>query len=371
MWGNDRDIDGEPFIEKYKRGEIVWHKPSRRIYLDHGYFIYKGRKAGFSSASGKTMNKAHMWYYTYGNKQQKLPHHKGTFEVLNGAMEKIGQKYGPIAWRAEDDLAYYEMKKKFFELLDEGCETIVLSSPMPIYSHFEEFDSGFRNVFAYAAEWEAAHPGKKVKIIMAPPMGHFAPMRQAFVEMLRDRLDTLPKNSSVSVAVTVHGMPWKKFHWEAWLELAPAYRDKLAEDVRELLKSYTFSKTNVVVCQDEFADPIWDPKEEFLGTHKAYLNAVREGYDAVIGLPIEFLVENSDTLFHHAHKNYHGFEGYNIYEPIDYPDWSVPYTREFQIGKTKVIYNGVPVGKYQKYVIDAVYQSFDAILSQSPELQKK
>ncbi len=32
-------------------------------------------------------------------------------------------------------------------------------------------------------------------------------------------------------------------------------------------------------------------------------------------------------------------------------------------GKTRIIYNGVPVGKYQKYVIDALYQSLDSILS--------
>jgi hypothetical protein len=33
-------------------------------------------------------------------------------------------------------------------------------------------------------------------------------------------------------------------------------------------------------------------------------------------------------------------------------------------GKTKVIYNGVPVGKYKNYVIDALYQSIDSVLAQ-------
>jgi hypothetical protein len=181
--------------------------------------------------------------------------------------------------------------------------------------------------------------------------------------MLKDRLDTLPKGSSVTIAVTVHGMPWDHFSWEAWLELAPQYRDKLVEDVKVLLSSYAFGKTNIVVCQDEFADPVWDPKEKYLSTNRAYLQAIKEGYDYVIGLPIEFFAENSDTLFHHALKNYHGFEGYDVYEQIDYPDWSIPYTREFQQGKTRVVYNGVPVGKYQKHVIEAFYQSLDSVLS--------
>jgi hypothetical protein len=41
----------------------------------------------------------------------------------------------------------------------------------------------------------------------------------------------------------------------------------------------------------------------------------------------------------------------------------VPYTREFVQGKTRVVYNGVPVGKYQKYVIEAFYQSIASVLA--------
>jgi len=42
-------------------------------------------------------------------------------------------------------------------------------------------------------------------------MGDFKPLRQAFLEMLKDRLDTLPQGCNVTVAVTVHGMPWDYF----------------------------------------------------------------------------------------------------------------------------------------------------------------
>lgn len=361
--GNDCDLDGEPYIEKYKRGEIIWQPPSKRIYLDHGYFLYKGRKGGMPSLTGKTINKARIWYYDKGIKQKKLPHWQGTFEVINGARDKILQKYPDVMWRAETSLLYYRMKQRLYELLDAGCETIVLVAPMAIYSHFEEFNSSFRHCMEYIHEWQHAHGGKKVKVIMAPPMGHFQPMRQAFLDMLKDRLDTIPAGSKVTVAVTVHGMPWDHFPWEAWLELAPPYRDKVLEEVNTLLQQYSFSAKKVVLCQDEFADPIWDPKEKYLSTNRAYLTAVKEGYDYVIGLPIEFFAENSDTLFHHALKNYHGFKDYNVYDPIDYPDWSVPYTREFVEGKTHVIYNGVPVGKYQHHVIEALYQAIDSVLS--------
>jgi len=256
------------------------------------------------------------------------------------------------------------MKAKLWELLDAGCETIVLSAPMAIYSHFEEFNSSFYHSMEYIEEWEKNHPGKKIKVIMAPPMGEFKPMRQAFLEMLKDRLDTLPEGADVKVAVTVHGMPWDHFKWEAWLELAPTYRDKLHDEVKELLKNYNFGRTQTVICQDEFADPVWDKEKKYLSTNQAYWDGTNDGYDYVIGLPIEFFCENSDTLFHHALKNYHGFDEYNAYDMIDYPDWSVPYVQTMTQGKTKVIYNGVPVGKYKPYVIDALYESIDSVMAQ-------
>lgn len=362
-FGNERDFDGFPYIEKYKEGLVVWQPPSGRIYLDNGYFLYKGRKGGEPSLAGKLSCKSNHYYYGNGVVQKKLPHWEETFKVINSAFDRLGKKYDNIEFRSETNLFHYESRQKLFELLNAGCDTIVLAAPMGIYSHFEEFDGGFRHSFEHIEEWERLNPGKKIKVIMAPQMGDFQPLRQAFLDMLKDRFDTLPEGADVTVAVTVHGMPWDYFDYEAWLKLAPAYRDKLHEEVKELLKQYKFGRTNAVICQDEFADPIWDPNEKYLGTNRAYWTAIKDGYDYVIGLPIEFFAENSDTLMHHALKNYQNFDQYNIEEPIDYPDWSVPYTREFVQGKTRVIYNGVPVGKYQKHVIEALYQSIDSVLS--------
>jgi protoheme ferro-lyase len=334
------------------------------IYRDHGYFLFKGHQGGMPSLTGKTINKSRIWYYDKGIQQKKLPHWEGMFQIINAALTKIQQTHEQIEWRAASSLYYHEMKQKLHELLDQGCTTIVLAAPMAVYSHFEEFNSSFYHSFEYIQEWEREHPGQKIKIIMAPPMGQFEVLRKAYLEMLKDRLDTLPKGSDVTVAVTVHGMPWDNFLWEAWLELAPPYRDTLLKEVKEMVATYNFGRTNVVLCQDEFADPIWDPKEKYLSTNRAYWNAINDDYDYAIGLPIEFFAENSDTLFNHALKNYEDFDNYDLYTPFDYPDWSVPFTMEFQQGETRVIYNGVPVGKYQPYVIDAFYQAINSILAQ-------
>ena len=81
-------------------------------------------------------------------------------------------------------------------------------------------------------------------------------------------------------------------------------------------------------------------------------------------MPIEFFVENTDTLYSHAMFNYEHFPTYDRYDPIDYPDSSVPYTREFNIEGTRVIYNGVPAGDYNQPIIEAYTQALDSILSQ-------
>ncbi|MCP4713927.1 MAG: hypothetical protein GY868_02330 [Deltaproteobacteria bacterium] len=363
-FGSAEDIDGEPYIEKYQRGEVVWSRPAKMIHKDVGYFTYTGRKGGIPTLSGKMMNKARLWYYGKGIKQQKVPHWRGSFEVIDKARDRIVKAYPGAQWRSESSLYYYEMQQKLNELLDGGCETIVLAAPMAIYSHFEEFDSSFRHCLDYIRDWEQQHAGKKIKVIMAPPMGGFKPLRQAYLHMLKDRLDTLPEGADVTVAVTVHGLPYDQRSWEAWINMAPAYRDPLLDDVRALLDTYSFGRRAVVSCQDEFASHVRDPQDKYLSTNEAYWNAINEGFDYVIGLPIEFFAENTDTLFYHAIKNYEGFDEYSIYESFDYPDWSQPFTMSFKQNKTTVIYNGVPVGKYQTHVVDALYQSIDSVLKQ-------
>jgi protoheme ferro-lyase len=362
-FGNDLDIDGTPYIQKYREGKVQWIPPSKNIYLDHGYFLYPGRKGGMPSFSGKVINKARLWYYQRGIVQQKLPHWEESFKIIHAAFGKLQNKHKEIECRAECSLYYHRMREKLFALLDGGCDTIVLGATMAIYSHFEEFNSSFRHCFEYIHEWEKEHPGKKIKVIMAPPMGHFQPLRQAFLDMLRDRLSLIPAGSDVTVAVLVHGMPWDRFQWEAWLQLAPPFRDKLLDDIKELLKSYKLGRTNVVSCQDEFANPVWDPKEKYLSTNRVFRNAIQDGYDYVVCLPIEYCAENSDTLFQHAQEIFHEIGEYNIYDSVDYGDFSVPYTREIRQGKTRIIYNGVPVGTYQTHVIEAFYQSLDSVVS--------
>jgi hypothetical protein len=183
--------------------------------------------------------------------------------------------------------------------------------------------------------------------------------------MLRDRLDTLPrgKDVAVKVAVSVHGMPWDFVPEEAWLKLAPPYRDSMLKDVAALLDRYDFGRRQVVLAQDHFADPVNNPNGTYLSTNKAFRDGIRDRFDYVINLPIEFFVENTDTMFSHAMFNFEGFRDFDRYAPVDYPDWSVPYTREFLEGGTRIIYNGLPVGRYNAPIIEAHFQAIDSVLA--------
>jgi hypothetical protein len=79
---------------------------------------------------------------------------------------------------------------------------------------------------------------------------------------------------------------------------------------------------------------------------------------------MEFLAENTDTLYSHAMFNFEFFPTYDIYEPIDYPDWCVPYTREFKVEDTIIVYNGVPAVKYNGPLIEGYTQALEEILRQ-------
>jgi hypothetical protein len=139
----------------------------------------------------------------------------------------------------------------------------------------------------------------------------------------------------------------------------------MVQAVKDELAKWKFAKTEVVQAQDHFADHYNNPDGKYLSTNKGFLDGVRDGFDYVVNLPIEFFAENTDTMFSHAMFNFEGFPGYDVYETIDYSDWSVPYTRTFKIDNTELIYNGLPVGKYNAPIIEAYTQSIDSVLSKS------
>ena len=136
-FGRERDSDGFPWMDKYKKGELTWVPPSRMIYLDHGYFLYKGHKSGEPTIVGKMANYSRLYYYGKGIVQKKCPHWEGSFKIIDGTFGRLNEKYPDVEFRAETSLFHYESRETLRELMDAGCDTIVIAAPMSIFSHFE------------------------------------------------------------------------------------------------------------------------------------------------------------------------------------------------------------------------------------------
>ncbi len=365
MHGSDVDIDGISYTEKYQKGELTWVPPSPRIHHDHGYFLLESRPGGAPTISAKLITKARVYWYTPGKgfKNGKVPHAAGMWAVHKGAMERVEEKYGPIPYRwitAED---FNLAREAMYELLDGGADTIVLVPGGVIFSHHEVFNGSVKHAMHYIHDWEEEN-GKEIKVIIAPQSGDFDVMRQGHLVMLEDRLNTLPDGANVGVVVATHGMAWDRVPNEAWIQLAPPYRDGMRRDVEDLIATYDFGRTKIINAQDHFAGHVDDPEEKYMSTNEAFWELIDDDYDYAVHIPISFFAENTDTMFGHAMFNYEGFPDYDIYDVVDYPDWSVPYTKEWDVEDTKVIYNGVPVGEYNKPIIEAVFQSIDHILAQ-------
>lgn len=365
-YGSSMDVDGTPWVERYRQGELRWVDPNPTQHMDHGYFLYEGRKGGMPGPAQKLVNKARVFYYGKGKgfMDGKVPHAAGNWAIVEGAVEKLQAKYGDIPYRwvtAED---FHIARKAMYELLDGGADTIILAAPRPLYSHHEEFNGSIKHAMHYIHDWEKEN-GKQIKTIITQNLANFPVIHETYALMLRDRLDQLPDGVDVKVVASVHGMAWDLVPNEAWIELAPTYIEPMMAKLGAVLDDYNFGRTSLVQSQDHFADPYNNPDGTYLSTNRAFWDGIEEGYDYVINVPIEFFAENTDTMFSHAMYNYEGFPGFNRYDPVDYSDWSVPYTRTFDVEGTQVIYNGAPVGEYNQPIIEAFYQAIDAVLSRA------
>jgi hypothetical protein len=363
-FGSDIDMDNTPYIEKYRQGLVEWQPPRESVHLDTGYWLYTGRGDGIPSSAGKRINMARHWYYGNGIKQRQIPAEYQSQRIYDIAFPMVQQKYPEVQYAISDTMDPHQWHKNIYDLLDSGVETLVLTSPMVMYSDYEDFHNGFQHSFEMVREWEAEN-GRDIKLIIAPPMGYQKAMRDGYLLILKDALDSIPAGSDVKMVWSVHGMPWLAAPNESWLKMAPQYTEAMVADAEALLSRYDLRRTDVVVSQDHFADHYWDPDEIYLSTNRAYLEGVEEDYDFVLNIPIEFYNENTDTMYTHAMANFEGFPGYSVYETIDYPDWDIPYSRHFEIDETKIIYLGIPTGeRYRPYIAKALFDSVEWVLAQ-------
>jgi len=362
-WGRDRDADGTPYIEKYRAGSLRWVPPRER--LGSGHFLDELARSSWPASAQKSTVNARLWYYGIGLNPPGMPHAAGLRHVVGLASERLQADFPELEIRHVNAPISEEVRRGVFELLDSGVETLILASTQTSHSTFKVLGEGasYYEAWRFAEEWRSRNGNPPLRIIMADPMGHFQPMLDAFVLMLRDRLDTLPPGTDVDVLISSHGMPWDRFPDETYPHFAAPYYAGLRSDIEALLATYEFGRTRISQGQDLFADEQYDPEDRYVSTNEAYRAAVADGYDIIITLPSTFYAESTDTLFAHALYAFEGVPGYDPFATIENTDWTVPFVREFTMGDTLIVYNGLPVGPYATHVADALAATVRAILA--------
>jgi hypothetical protein len=363
--GSNVDIDGVPYIDKYRAGEIVWTPPGNQ-HLSHGAFYFEGRSSGMSKAANKLAVKAKNYYYKAGKgfEDGRVPHEDGNRYIVERSLAKLEAKYGAIPWRWVTADNPTMARQAFFDLMDEGVDTLILAAPRPIYSHHEEFNGAIKHAMHYLHEWQEQNGHKEVKVIISPQLSGFDVMYDTHDAILRDNLKVIPEGVSLKLVLSVHGMPWDNVPNEAWIKLSPEYVERSLARAAEVMKDYNYARLEIVQSQDHFADPHSDPDNKYVATNEAFWQAIDEDYEYVLNVPLEFFAENTDTMFYHDMANYEFFDDYTVYEVADYPDWTQPWRKQLVQDGTTVIYGGLAGYKFSGPIIDAFYQALDSIVSQ-------
>lgn len=346
IWGRTADIDGVPWADKYRRGEIRFIKPSATVAHDAGLFLYPKRKGGVRTATAKTLLKAR--YVMYAQLPRGyLPHFSQTKAMGEAALSQLRTRHAITSGAVVEAFNPTQMEQSVRAILDAGIDTIVIASVQPIYSDFEELRGSFSHVHHTIEAWQQENPTKPVKIVIAPYMATAPGFYSLWAKTLADVAPTAPKpgQSSARVILSFHGLPVSQINSDSWTPRAKAASDRIRPALQAVMRAKGYGKVEVIHAAESFADQIEDPKNQIVSVAEMYKSATMDKADLAIALPLEFIAENTDTLFTHAALMFEGQPGYSLYmAPPNDIDWSKPYVRRFQNGTTTIMYVGAPGG---------------------------
>ncbi len=345
VWGREADIDGVPWIEKFRRGELRWEKPSAGVPKDIGFYLYPGRKSGMRTPAAKTAIKARYLYYARlpGG---VLPHDAQTRAFVDGALADVAARYPVVATALADAFDPHQKEAAVRRVLDAGADTIVLASAQPIYSDFEELKGSFSSVRKTVEAWRKENGNKPVRIVVAPYLasrpGYDALIVARFAASVPQA--TAPGQSARAI-LTLHGLPVSLMGSDSWTKRTAEVNARLRPKVEAVVRAKGYARAIVDLASEGFADKLEDPEDKILSVNEAYRRAAQAGDAVAVAVPLEFMAENTDTLFAHSALMFDGLQGYADYAgPPPGTDWNQPFVRRFVAGKTVMIYAGAPGG---------------------------
>ena len=266
--------------------------------------------------------------------------------MARGAIDTVAARHPVVAGEVADAFDPYAKEQAVFRVLDAGADTLVLASAQPVYSDFEELNGSFVAVHKAVEEWRKRHGGKPIKIVIPPYMAS----QPAFDRLVLDNFArNVPQASAPGQAamgiLTLHGLPVSLLASDSWSARVEAISRRLIPQAEAILKARGYARAEVHIAPEGFADALEDPANQQVSVHELYLSARAQGFVVAVASPLEFMAENTDSLFAHSALMFDKFPGYRTYMgPPPGTDWAKPYVRRFQLGKTAVIYGGAPGG---------------------------
>ena len=345
IWGREADLDGVPWLEKFRQGALRWEKPSTTVPHDFGYYLYPARKQGMRTASAKTVIKARYIYYPElpGG---YLPHQSQTLIMAQGALDQVSARHPVVASAAIDAFDPHAKEQAIFRVLDAGVDTLVVASAQPIYSDFEELNGSFVGVHKAVEMWRKRHGGKPIKIVIPPYMASQAAFDRLVLSNFANAVPqaSAPGQKAMGI-LSLHGLPESLVVSDSWATRAAVMAKRLVPQVEAILRAKGYTQVEAHLAPEGFADTMEDPDDKLVSVHELYLRAQKQGFAVAVASPLEFLAENTDSLFAHSALMFDRFPGYRTYMgPPAGTGWAKPYVRRFQLGKTTVIYGGAPGG---------------------------
>ena len=346
--GRTVDWDGEPFAAKYARGLVDWVPPSKTTAGDIGSFRYTGRAGGAPGPAQRAMLKARAIYYAR-LPDGYLPQRDQTLAMVDSAFARVQANPAVVGTALYDIFHPHAANRELARLLDTGVDTLVIGSALPINSAFEEYRGAYPKLYKFVEEW-AEKRGKPVpKLLFAPQISDMPGFGALWAGHLAATAPPAPSpEASATLVVSLHGLPITQQQRDSWVENAQRASKALAPRLTEALRSRGWSKVTTVVAQEAFGDDVEDPANKLVSVSEVFAQARARGDALAIAVPVEFLAENTDTLFLHSYLMFDGLPGYQRFAgpPADI-DWDKPYVRRFTKGPTTHVYIGAPGGQAQ------------------------